>query len=145
MATSRQDIYQLLTCVSVEFTLTLDRETATEPWKIWRRNQIAAAAHQFQAWNTAANLHFYVQVLPKLDFREDFEKYRKKLLQPWNFHSIYTRCSETIERRLSSHLSGRNPAISIFFYRFPPKEEQGDIDKILELWNILCVGKTNNF
>ena len=37
------------------------------------------------------------------------------------------------------------PAISIFFYRFPPKEEQGDIDKILELWNILCVGKTNKF
>ena len=33
-----------------------------------------------------------LQVLPKLDFREDFEKYRKKLLQPWNFHSIYTRC-----------------------------------------------------
>ena len=35
--------------------------------------------------------------------------------------------------------------IHFFFYRFPPKEEQGDIDKILEWWNILCVGKTNKF
>ena len=33
----------------------------------------------------------------------------------------------------------------LFFYRFPPKEEQGDIDKISELWNILCVGKTKKF
>ena len=40
---------------------------------------------------------------------------------------------------------GPEPRNIHFFLPFPPKEEQGDIDKILELWNILCVGKTNKF
>ena len=55
---SQQDILQLLTCLLVEFKLILTRDTATEPWQIWRRKQLAGAVHPFQASNAAENLHF---------------------------------------------------------------------------------------
>ena len=85
-----------LTCILVEFKLTLNRDTATEPRQIWRRRQIAAAAHQFQASKSAANLHFFLPVLLRLDLCVNLEKNWKNWLQTWNLPSTCIR-SEAVD------------------------------------------------
>ena len=94
-------------------------------WKIWLRNQIAAAAHQFQASNTAENLHLYVSVLTRLDFREDLEKDRKKPL--FGIFTLFTLEAKKLSRGVFHHIYRvGTPQYPLWFTISPPKEEQGD-------------------
>ena len=74
---SQQDILQLL----VEFKLILTRDTATEPWQIWRRKQLAGQCIRSKPQTPQKIFTSNSSVLPRLDLHGDLETNWKNWLQ----------------------------------------------------------------
>lgn len=87
-----------------------------------------------------------VPIPPKLDLRGDLAKNWKNWLQTWKaYETITGLTSKPNDYRVATFITCIGPeAIEIHSgLPFASEEDKGRIDKVLELWNNYCVGKTN--